>query len=366
MLTALEGKRVGWFSPTYRMLLDAWRTMADWCAPVIVRRNEVEREMRLATGGQIRGYSLDNPESPRGEAFHLAVIDEAAQVSHLDRAWEGAIRPTLTDFGGRACFLSTPRIGSYFSTTLCQRISRGWEQIVAPTSENPLIPQAELDEARSILPDWVFRQEYMAEIVTNVGAVFQRDWFKLSDTCPSNLSWVRYWDLALTVSEESSYTASIKGALDESGNLWLADMVRGKWEWPACRQVMVTTMLAEPDVIQYIESALHGRAAVQELVADPTLAHISILPINVERDKVSRALPWAVRASSGKVILVNGPWVDEFLDEAMSFPSGAHDDQIDAVSGCLMALTKQGIGTPIVASVSTRKLGFEDIFRRRL
>ena len=355
VLAALDGKRVGWFSPTYRMLLDSWRLMKDWCAPVITSRNEVEREFRLISGGQMRCYSLDNPESPRGEAFHLAVVDEAAQIAHLDRAWEGAIRPTLSDFSGRAVFLSTPRIGSYFSSTLCHKSGRGWEQIVAPTYENPAIPQSEIEEARQVLPDWVFRQEYLAEIVTQVGEVFRAEWFRSVPSAPPSLNWVRYWDLALTVTEDSSYTASVRGALDADGTLYLADMIRGRWEWPTCRRVMISTMQSERNVVHYIESAVHGRAAVQDLLQAPEVADVAILPLHVDRDKVSRALPWAVRASAGKVMLVEGSWVNDFLEEVVSFPNGRHDDQVDAVSGVVEVLAKSSLGEPTIVTVARPK-----------
>jgi predicted phage terminase large subunit-like protein len=47
---------------------------------------------------------------------------------------------------------------------------------------------------------------------------------------------------------------------------------------------------------------------------------------------VTRALLWAAKAEAGKVILVRGPWIDEFLEEVCGFPNGTHDDQVDAMS----------------------------------
>ena len=54
--------------------------------------------------------------------------------------------------------------------------------------------------------------------------------------------------------------------------------------------------------------------------------------VKIKSDKVTNALPWIALAEEGKVFLVKGPWNTEFIDEAASFPSGTHDDQIDAVS----------------------------------
>jgi predicted phage terminase large subunit-like protein len=53
-------------------------------------------------------------------------------------------------------------------------------------------------------------------------------------------------------------------------------------------------------------------------------------------------------AEAGKVYLVRGPWVDEFVEEVAAFPTGRHDDQIDAVSTAVNMLvggrSRQGWG----------------------
>jgi predicted phage terminase large subunit-like protein len=100
-------------------------------------------------------------------------------------------------------------------------------------------------------------------------------------------------------------------------------------------------MLAEPKVVHAIEEALHGLAAVQELRREHSVVHVTFRGVRVERDKVSRALPWAARAESGKVLLVRGQWNNAFLNEACAFPKGPHDDQVDSVSGGLMLLSEQ-------------------------
>lgn len=99
-------------------------------------------------------------------------------------------------------------------------------------------------------------------------------------------------------------------------------------------------MLSEPSTQHGIEEALHGLAATQELRREPSIANITLRGIHVDKDKISRALPWAARAEAGKVKLINGPWVANFLDEVTSFPHAGHDDMVDSVSGGLQMLTK--------------------------
>lgn len=61
--------------------------------------------------------------------------------------------------------------------------------------------------------------------------------------------------------------------------------------------------------------------------------------------KSDRARPVAIAASKGYVHLLDGPWVDDFLDELEIFPPSpgeGHDDQVDAMSLCWWHLTHGG------------------------
>ena len=46
-------------------------------------------------------------------------------------------------------------------------------------------------------------------------------------------------------------------------------------------------------------------------------------------------------AEEGKVILVKGRWIEDFLDEICTFPNSQHDDQLDAVSLAVQMLQKR-------------------------
>jgi predicted phage terminase large subunit-like protein len=85
---------------------------------------------------------------------------------------------------------------------------------------------------------------------------------------------------------------------------------------------------------------VHGLAAFQELMREQMLVGITLRSVNVAKDKITRALPVASRAEAGKVKLVRGEWISDFLDEATVFPHGEHDDQVDAVSGAVQMITE--------------------------
>jgi len=174
------------------------------------------------------------------------------------------------------------------------------------------------------------------------GNVFRREWFRVVERAPEGLRWVRYWDLAASVRESADYLASVAAALAPDGVLYLRDMIRGKWEWPEQERILSQTMLAEPQMAHGIEKALHGLAALQTLLRKPELARTTIRGIDVDRDKLSRALPLSARAEQGKVALVRGAWIGAFLDELCAFSGDGktHDDQVDTAAGGLAMLAQ--------------------------
>jgi predicted phage terminase large subunit-like protein len=54
--------------------------------------------------------------------------------------------------------------------------------------------------------------------------------------------------------------------------------------------------------------------------------------------KTLRWQPLAIQAEVGNVKLVAGAWNRDFRDEASIAPHGAHDDQLDAVSGAFSSV----------------------------
>lgn len=175
----LEGYPVAWFQPTYKSLLEVWRTVKLVLKPVTIRASEQDKRIELITGGVIEFWSLDSdPEACRGRKYKRVVINEAAKCKYLKRAWEMAVRPTLTDYKGDAYFPSTPR-GRDFYWELFQRgqpntaeARPSWKSWQMPTSRNPKIDPDEIAEAKADLPATTFAQEYEAEFLDVAGRFF--------------------------------------------------------------------------------------------------------------------------------------------------------------------------------------------------
>lgn len=166
---ALAGFPVAYFAPTYKMLMEVWREVVEVCNPIIRAKNEQEKHIELITGGVIDMWSLDNINSVRGRKYKRLIVDEAAVIPHLQQAWQKVLRPLLTDLQGDAWFFSTPMGKNFFFElyTNHEKYPDRWMSWQMPTSMNPMINPAELEEARATLPALAFAQEYLAQFVVD-------------------------------------------------------------------------------------------------------------------------------------------------------------------------------------------------------
>jgi predicted phage terminase large subunit-like protein len=301
------------------------------------------REISFARtgGGWLQFKTAEEPDSLRGEGIDFVVFDEAAHIDGLEEMWEQCVRPSLMDRRGDAWFISTPNGFNYFNTLfLRSRENKDWSSYQFPTSANPHIAPDEIAELRKSLPSLVARQEIDAEFVQLAGALFKRQNIIMLETEPVGVSWARSWDLAFTEKTTSDYTAGAKMGMTSDGMVVIADMVSGQMEWPeAVRCIANTARMDGVAVRQGIECVAAQVGVLQTLMRDPLLLGHTFTPIEVHRDKLTRALPLVARSEQGKLGIVRGNWNQKFLDELCAFPESAHDDQVDACSGGMTLLT---------------------------
>ena len=143
----------------------------------VISYRESDRRLLLRNMGggvsEIRGKSADNPVSLLGEGLSWVIVDEAARLH--PRIWEGYLSQRLLDRQGWALLISTPAGRGWFHT-MYQR-GQGDDAAFAswnnPTTSNPHIDPARVEAERALLPERVFRQEYLAEFIEGSGQVFR-------------------------------------------------------------------------------------------------------------------------------------------------------------------------------------------------
>lgn len=174
---AARGARVAWVVPTYKNGRPLWRWADRTVAPLKRQRmiavNQSERTMEFVGGGGVAIYSMDNPDSILGEAFHLVIIDEAARIA--ESVWTDAIMPTLADHDGRAILISTPKGKNWFWKEWV-RGQEGRPDVIswqAPTAHNPNPRiQRAAEMARDRVPERTYQQEWLAQFVDD-GSIFR-------------------------------------------------------------------------------------------------------------------------------------------------------------------------------------------------
>lgn len=84
-----------------------------------------------------------------------------------------------------------------------------------------------------------------------------------------------------------------------------------------------------------IEDKANGSAVIQMLAREIP----GIIPVNPEGGKIGRAAAVSPLIEAGDVYLPHPqlfPWVNDFIEECVQFPNGAHDDQVDAMTQMLI------------------------------
>ncbi len=164
----LDGKMVGYFTPTYKDLSSVWDELKFTLHDIIERTNEQVKHIKLITGGTLDMWSMEDPNSGRGRKYHRVIVDEGEKARHLKDAWEQTIRATLTDYVGDAWFMSTPKFGTtYFKETLFKNEQKftDWKSWRYTSYDNPHLSKEEIDSIKAQLVDIVFRCEFLAEDV---------------------------------------------------------------------------------------------------------------------------------------------------------------------------------------------------------
>lgn len=156
-----------------------------------------------------------------------------------------------------------------------------------------------------------------------------------ADKVPAGLQWFRYIDLALGRTAKSDFNSCLAVAHDSNnGDIWGRDMLRIR-ELNQFLLLVKSWMLSpeEKGTVWGVEKVAFQTLVFQQFMRDPDLIGIAIIEVPVEGDKRTRALPVQTRARQGHFKLVNGPWVNSYINEAIGFGASGHDDQVDTTSG---------------------------------
>lgn len=176
------------------------------------------------------------------------------------------------------------------------------------------------------------------------GDYFKKSYFDIVDAAPALGRRIRYWDRAATEPSESSpdpdWTAGLRMSEADDGFFYIEHVERFRGSPGKVSKRIKTTAESDGRLVSIGIEQDPGSAGKFEASTYVTLlAKFVTFAVPPQGDKETRATPASVAAEHGRIRLVRGPWNAAFLDEVESFPKGAHDDQVDALSGAYNQLT---------------------------
>lgn len=157
----LPNVRVAYIAPYYSQAKAiVWDYAKEFTAPIPgIKVNESELRIDFPNGARLRLFGADNYDAMRGLYFDHAALDEPADFPI--NAWPTVIRPALADRKGKATFIGTPKGKNSFWEVYDQaRKSDDWYTAMFRASETGLIDPDELNEAREIMGEDRYAQEF--------------------------------------------------------------------------------------------------------------------------------------------------------------------------------------------------------------
>ena len=236
-----------------------------------------------------------------------------------------------------------------------QRSGEEWEVIEFPAilpSGNPLWPQfwslEELEALREELPNSKWQAQYQQNPVGNESAIVKRDWWKWweKDDPPVCEYILQSWDTAFEKNNRADYSAGTTWGIfnceedNFAPNIILLNTYKKRVEFPELkRDVLREYNEYEPDSL-IVEKKASGAPLIYDLRA---------MGIPVQeytpgkgQDKIARLNSVSDIIASGKVWVPQTRWAEELVDEVAAFPSGEHDDLVDATTLALMRFRQGG------------------------
>jgi predicted phage terminase large subunit-like protein len=150
-------------------------------------------------------------------------------------------------------------------------------------------------------------------------------------------------DTAFKKTETADYSVLLTLGLTNAGDILVLDLFRERLDFPELKRSAISLSArwrGRGLRGLYVEDKASGQSLIQELRSQ---SGISVLPVRVSTDKVSRLNAVSPLIEGGRVFLPDkAEWLDDFMNEAQSFPNGKHDDIIDALTIGLDALSRMG------------------------
>lgn len=252
--------------------------------------------------------------------------------------------------------------GQIIDASIKKEGSSEWEVIELPAimpSGEPLWPEFwsidELQRLKIELPISKWSAQYQQDPTSEEGALIKRDWWNVweGEKAPPCTAVIVAMDTAFSKTERSDYSACVCfGVFDHPNalgkpipNLILLDAWKDKMEFPELKAATVQYYKDwQPDMF-IIEKKASGAPLIAEL-RNGGVPVQEFTPTRATGDKIVRVNSITDIFASGVVWAPDDQFAIDVVEECAAFPSGDHDDYVDAVTMALMRFRQGGFIIP--------------------
>lgn len=201
-------------------------------------------------------------------------------------------------------------------------------------------PTEVIEERKRDLGTRAFNALYQQRPTAQEGNIVKREWFQFyrGGQIPFRPNKeIQSWDTSFKGSDGSDFV--VGGNLATNGvDYALTDLVRGRMGFTAAKVAIKAFSGKHPKSIKkVIEDKANGPALIEDLKREIT----GIIPYSPKDSKIARLNAVAPILEAGNFWLPHpddAPWVNDYIEELVAFPTGAHDDQVDMTTQGLLEL----------------------------
>lgn len=329
------------------------------------------------TGRRARVMVIDDPVKNLTDAhspFQRQVLWETWQSVLKTRLRPGSVAVLVMtrwhqdDLAGRLI-----GAGGWDVLSLPAIAETGDDRLGRTTGEPLLSPQtdetieqalARWEQTRTEVGTYVWDALYQQRPAPPGGSVFVSDWWQWHTRTtlphPTEGEWLTSWDLTFGSQTDTGDWCVGQVWQHHDGTAYLVDQRRGRWTFTEQLAHMKQLAADYPQAgTHLVEKAANGAAAIDTLKREIK----GITPVRPTGSKVVRAHSVTPQCEAGQVSLPSDrSWSDALVGELTGFPTGVHDDQVDALTQALERFKQPRHGTittnPALVSVSSGAGGF--------
>ena len=175
--------RYGFLTGTYKQAKSiVWDYLKQYTAPIPgTKYHETELRCDLPNGARIELLGADNYQTLRGRFFDGLVMDEMADMPAP--VLPTVVRPALADRRGYLIITGTPRGHNAFYDLYHEaQTDPTWFTHLAKASETGILPDDELEAAKTMMSESAYAQEFECDWASNVeGAIYGKELAKVED-----------------------------------------------------------------------------------------------------------------------------------------------------------------------------------------